>query len=570
VVIGRKANPAALQDLLKYFESRGVTMNPPANGDGDAKFVQSVVDAAATKGVSTVDPEVQGNLQRYTFATSERFNAISDSAGRFKIDNLPPGQYSINGSRADYFDGKDRSAIVTPGKSSDVSVSMVSGGVISGRVLFANRPVANATVNAYVTTYQNGYPILRIVAEETTDDRGDYRLFWLPPGEYYVAAIPRAIAGANTATAALLTRPDKPGRTYFPSATESRSARRIRVKEGEQVQAMEIAMRPPGAPYHIAGVVTSTIGTAATLALVAHNTDVPDDPWAYGSRNIGTITFAPSRDQNAPLAGTFDIGGIANGDYQLIAFTRENNPDGGSGYAFGDTHIEVRDGDLSNIQVSISPTKRVTGSVLIDGRPPLNTQVKVSLQADGPTVKIPVYQGVGARAVVANDQDGSFMIPAVGTGHFRVAVASLPPSVYVQDVRQGARSVFDSGLDITGDAPAPLQILLSGNAATVQGAVQDMRRKAIPGAMVVLAPLEQRRGNRALYKTAVADSDGNYVIRGVAPGDYKMFAWEKLSDDGSWFNSHFLAAYEEQGRIVHTTPGGNLTTSITAIPSDGR
>ena len=163
------------------------------------------------------------------------------------------------------------------------------------------------------------------------------------------------------------------------------------------------------------------------------------------------------------------------------------------------------------------------------------------------------------------------MIPAVGTGHFRVAVAnSLPPNVYVQDVRQGALSVFDSGLDITGDAPAPLQILLSGNAATVQGTVQDVRRKAIPGAMVVLAPLERRRNNRALYKTAIADSDGNYVLRGVAPGDYKIFAWEKLSDDGSWFNSHFLGAYEEQGRIVHTSAGGNLTTSITAIPSDGR
>jgi beta-lactamase regulating signal transducer with metallopeptidase domain len=569
-VVGRKTNPAALQDLLKYFEGRGVTLSPPANGDGDARFVQGVVDAAATRGVSTVDPEVQSALMRYSFATSERFSAISDSAGRFKIDNLPAGQYSINGSRADYFDGKDRTTIVAPGRASDVAVSMVTGGVISGRIVYENRSVANAEVYAYSTTYQNGYPILRPVTQDTTDDRGEFRLFWLPPGEYFIAAIPKAIAGAKPGTAALLTRPNKPGRTFYPGSADSRAAKRIRVKQGDQVQAIEIAMKPAAASHRISGVVTSTVGTMATLSLVAHQTDVPDDPVVYGSRNIGTIQFAASRDQNAPLAATFDIDGIASGDYQLIAATRESNPDGGSGYAFGDAHIEVRDGNLSNIQVNISPTKRVTGSVLIDGHAPVNMQVKVSLQADGPTVKVPVYQGIGARAVVVNEQDGSFMIPAVATGHFRVAIANLPPNVYVSDARQGGRSVFDSGIDITGDAPAPLQILLSENAATVQGAVQDVRRQPIPGAMVVLAPLEQRRSNRALYKTAVADSDGNYVIRGVAPGDYKIFAWEKLSNDGSWFNSHFLSAVEEQGRIIHTTQGGNLTTAVTAIPADGR
>jgi hypothetical protein len=426
-------------------------------------------------------------------------------------------------------------------------------------------------VEAYVTTYQNGYPILRTVAADTTDDRGEYRLFWLPPGEYYVSATPDGIASArNTATAALMIRPNKPGRTYFPSSTDSRQAKRIRVKQGEQLQGIEIAMSAPGAPHRISGTITSSIGNAATISMVAHDIDVPDDPVIYGSRNIGTIQFSTSKDPNAPLAGTFDIGGIENGNYQLIAFTRENNPDGGGGYAFGDAHIEVRDKDLSSIQINIVPTKRVTGSVAIDGHAPLNLQVKVAVQADGPTVKIPIYQGVGARPVIANDKDGSFMIPAVGTGHFRVAVSNMPPDVYVQDVRQGARSVFDSGLDVTRDDPAPLQILLSGNAATVQGVVQDARRKGIAGAMVVLAPVVERRGNRALYKTAVADAAGNYVIHGVAPGDYRIFAWEKLNDDGSWFNSGFLQSYEQDGRAVHTTPGGSVMTSITAIPADGR
>jgi hypothetical protein len=87
---------------------------------------------------------------------------------------------------------------------------------------------------------------------------------------------------------------DKPGRTFFPSAPESRSAKRIRVKEGEQAQAVEIVMMPSGKPYRISGIVTSTVGTLATLSLVAHNTDVPDDPVIYGSRNIGTMSNARS------------------------------------------------------------------------------------------------------------------------------------------------------------------------------------------------------------------------------------------------------------------------------------
>ena len=75
---------------------------------------------------------------------------------------------------------------------------MVPGALISGRVRdAAGRPQSNVNVQVFTISYQTNQPILQPVAAKTTDDRGEYRLFWLKPGEYFVAATPRQGAGGT-------------------------------------------------------------------------------------------------------------------------------------------------------------------------------------------------------------------------------------------------------------------------------------------------------------------------------------------------------------------------------------
>ncbi|MFM8534106.1 MAG: carboxypeptidase-like regulatory domain-containing protein, partial [Acidimicrobiia bacterium] len=76
-----------------------------------------------------------------------------------------------------------------------LSVSLPRGSVLGGRVVDEfGEPVANAMVTAWRYAYQTGARRLTPAGQnsrDTTDDQGHYRLFGLPPGDYYVSAMLR-------------------------------------------------------------------------------------------------------------------------------------------------------------------------------------------------------------------------------------------------------------------------------------------------------------------------------------------------------------------------------------------
>jgi hypothetical protein len=145
----------------------------------------------------------------------------------------------------------------------------------------------------------------------------------------------------------------------------------------------------------------------------------------------------------------------------------------------------------------------------------------------------------------------------------------LPPEVYVADVLQGGISIYDTGFDVAGKSPNPIEVVLKSGAAAVEGVVQDRAGKPMPGATVVLVPPLARRQNRALYRTAIADANGHFAMRGVAPENYQLFAWQSISPS-AYFNPRFLSKYEDRGRVVNAGQASTITTTITGIGKDGQ
>ena len=85
--------------------------------------------------------------------------------------------------------------------------------------------------------------------------------------------------------------------------------------------------------------------------------------------------------------------------------------------------------------------------------------------------------------------------------------------------------MFDSGIDINSQT-GEIQVIVNTNGGKVQGSVIDAKQKPAASARIVLVPPESRRQNLQLYKVALTDNSGNFTITGIAPGDYKLFAWE--------------------------------------------
>ena len=81
----------------------------------------------------------------------------------------------------------------------------------------------------------------------------------------------------------------------------------------------------------------------------------------------------------------------------------------------------------------------------------------------------------------------------------------------------------------------------------------------------VLVPDTARRGRREQYRVATAGEDGQAILRGIPPGDYKLFAWEEL-EENAYLNSDYLRAYESLGIPVSIVAGDNPAVPVRVIP----
>jgi hypothetical protein len=549
----------ALKKLLDFFATRGVVVGLPT-GEPNGAYFQNLIDTAAKGGVSLMNPEVQRNIAAFENAQASRFVSVTDNAGNFSIAEVLPGNYEVMTESKDHFGPGSNPAIasvyvaVQPGFTNDIRLPMTPGAVVSGRVTnSAGQRLSNMVVQAFVHSYQDGYPLLMPGPQARTDDQGEYKLFWLPPGEYFIATmLPR---GRRTPS------PDgkDPLTTYYPRTTDALMAQRVVIRGGEELAGFDIEMQaassfkisgtiissvtPPTGP----GPVGANVGSAtATINILARDPNVPDI--AGSPRNLGTVQLSESGENT--WSTHFEVSGIQPGIYDLSTWVRESNPDGGSSITIGRTPVEIRDKDLTGVELRIYPSVRVLGKVTVDGHAPGPVTARVSLGPEGSEVKVPVYQGIGMRAVVADSKDGTFMVPAVTSGQFRVVTQGLPPEVYVADVLQAGVSIYDSGLTVAGKTPDLIEVVLRSGSATIAGTVRDAAGNTMANATVVLVPPASRRGNRSLYKTVSTDQVGRFTIRGIAPGNYQVFAWQR-DPEGAYYNERFLSKYQHRGRAVY-------------------
>jgi hypothetical protein len=81
---------------------------------------------------------------------------------------------------------------------------------------------------------------------------------------------------------------------------------------------------------------------------------------------------------------------------------------------------------------------------------------------------------------------------------------------------------------------------------------------------VVLVPEETLRDQSHLYKAGTPDQYGRFDLRGIAPGDYKLFSWQE-AEDGAWEDPEFLKPFEGQGERMSLREGDQKTVHLRAI-----
>ena len=136
-------------------------------------------------------------------------SVLTDETGRFMFSELPAGRFTLSASKASYITnaygarrpGRPGTALVLAAgqRLPDLTLTLPRGAVITGSIRDERGElVANVQINALradqMRTTTGAMPI-SASAEFLTDDRGVYRIFGLPPGDYVVSATVRVGPG---------------------------------------------------------------------------------------------------------------------------------------------------------------------------------------------------------------------------------------------------------------------------------------------------------------------------------------------------------------------------------------
>jgi hypothetical protein len=146
--------------------------------------------------------------------------------------------------------------------------------------------------------------------------------------------------------------------------------------------------------------------------------------------------------------------------------------------------------------------------------------------------------------------DGTFTLSDVTPGEYQLKV-NAGRNGYVKMARFGAVDALNPPFHI-GAGQAPLDIVINLNAGVVDVLVLDDKLSPVRDATVVLVPEAPRRNGLDLYKAQGTDSTGRAHLTDIAPGDYRIFAWDDIPAD-AWQDPDFIRPYESPGRLVHVS-----------------
>ncbi len=459
----------------------------------------------------------------------------ADAHGRFLFTDLRTGSYIVaaqssgfapqqygarkprrRGTRLTIFPGQPASAIVIP---------LVATGAISGRVTDdTGRPLARMPVVVERVAYgADGKRTRKAVNTSHTDERGEYRAYWITPGRYYVLTAPlrsgvRAIAEAGYPA------------TYYPGIVEQSGATAIDVEPGAEVNAIDVTLsRQP--VFRVRGRFPD--GFRPDLVWLCSNA------FADGSDREGTVSSD----------GSFEIRNVAPGSYSIHASSGELPLLRGT--------IDVSVADVDNVMLTSDQGTSIAVRWRWEGAAPLQPGEDWRLQLD------PVTTCAGDERTLLEAPDGSRQFKHVVAGDYRLRTI-LPAGTYVKSIRLNGIDAMN-GFSVPTATAASLDIVFSNKASRIEGTVLDRTGRSMPGVEVVLLPIREADRTPERVVAVVTDQYGRFDLQSIAPGDYRLFAWEDV-EPYAYYDADFVRPYTTAGTLIRVSESSRQSVQIVSIP----
>ena len=495
----------------------------------------------------------------------------TDGQGRFDLQSIPCDWGLPLGVRSNGFVEREEEPKLGPTyrvqsepqfrsqhKITGIEIKMAPTGVIAGKITDARgNPVECAHVTVELA-YPSSDPRrwLTPYRETVTNDQGRYRLFDVPAGQYYVAVQTRTaqpIPELPASTSDLRLLDASPGVSvspyiYYPHATTPGDASLVRLAPGEQMTGIGFSLSPVPT-YEISGTVQ---GTAWRQAREKVRLILVPAKGAFGiSLKNGDVVQLDS-------SGHFRILGVPSGSYVLWAVLAA----GMSPYA-ACAPITVSHANVTGVTLDPQGGWTVHGHLTAEGQPDSHFQYRVIAEREGADF---LFQRVQANDVRSGD---SFELKGLFPGRYRIRVEMWPQGGYIKSATFGSRDVRTNLLEIPQHLPSGmLELVVSWDRVQIQGTVLGPDGHPVPSATVVLAPAPRLRRDARLFRSVPTYSGGHFVLQGIPPGKYTLFAWDKIAY-GAFLQPGFLDGVAGHGVAITVAAGQRQTVTLHEIVASG-
>jgi protocatechuate 3,4-dioxygenase beta subunit len=504
----------------------------------------------------------------------------TDEKGHFEFADVAPGTYYLRAAHTGMVmkgaqSGSTQLIRLQAGQSQNLSLIMLPGGAITGRVLNEEgEPMQNVSVAAMHYVYTVAGRHLMEAKRATSDDKGEYRLFSLKPGSYLLMAdttrasfeegsIAMALGTHQRASA---TKQDQKiyAPTYYQNESSPEQASRIVLKPGEETQANFALARVAG--HHVSGKISGIV--------VPKSADKPEQFRSFVmARRPGSpfpVAYALVVDKDS----TFDLGPIVPGKYTISAMQPESE-----GTVTGSRDVVVSSTDVTGVNISLhAGTTNVRGMIRAEGDSKLDYSklfVVLMPAADTDPESADIVEGFGNGAGSAEvAKDGSFKLDVEpSTKPYQVVLSARGPGLedwFTSKILFAGKDVVESGLKITDAEQRTVEVVVSDKGAMIEGTVLDGEKKPFPNAEVIALPSDPKlRKSYALLQKTTADQQGHFKLRGVRPGEYIAFALEDPQEQ-PFMEDLFLKQNSAQVQTVKAEAGVKQKLELQVIPGEAQ